>query len=98
MTDAEPVAADADLDDCDLSAGDQSVDGTIRNTADQPRDFVISIGWTDENLDSLGGGYAVVKRLGAGKEADFTVQATVAADADQCIPVVLRGTLAKLSQ
>lgn len=96
LRDAQPAAKDVKVDECDFAPGEQSVSGHVTNGGDRAFDYVIQVGWTDNGLESHGGGFAVVEQLAPGKSADWTVNATITAGATQCIPVVLRGVLPTL--
>lgn len=90
---AEGVAADAVLEDCGLEAGPQVVEGEITNSSAAVADFVIGLSWSNDALEDLGAGFAVVEALGAGETARFSLEATVRDGAVFCVPNVQRGML-----
>lgn len=85
---------DTTFGDCATAAGNQQVSGTIKNTAEDAQDFVITMNWTNDTYDVLGRGIAVVRRLDAGQSANFTLKARVATGATTCTPNVVGGELA----
>ena len=93
LADREPVGKDMTKGTCGLEEGLQTVEGTVNNTAAEPRDFVITINWVDDDLNTRGQGVAVVEDLVTKGTADWTVTANILDGATQCIPSVFRGEL-----
>lgn len=80
---------------CGTEAGEQSVSGTLKNPTDKTQGYLVAISWTNATNDTLGQGFAVVRGVQPGAEADWTVDANVAEGAVQCVPFVQRGSIPK---
>ncbi|HET7736315.1 MAG TPA: FxLYD domain-containing protein [Nocardioidaceae bacterium] len=93
LADQVPVAPDATYDECGLGGGPQTVTGTITNSADAPKDFVITFNWVDDELELRGQGVAVVEDLAPGATADWSATGQLLDGATQCVPSFFRGDL-----
>lgn len=93
LTDPVPVAPDATYEKCELGGGPQTVTGTIKNTADGAKDFVITINWVDDELELRGQGVAVVEDLAPGASTDWSATGQLLDGATQCVPSFFRGDL-----
>ena len=93
LVDQEPVAKDTEVGDCALEPGVQAVDGSLTNTASQPKDFVVTLSWVDDELELRGQGVAVVEDVAPGETARWSITANPLEGATQCIPAVFRGEL-----
>lgn len=91
---AEPVAADAELEDCALGAGEHSVAGEMTNSSAAAADFVITLTWSNDDLENLGTGFVVLEDVAPGETESWQLTATVKQGAVFCVPNVLRGSLA----
>ncbi len=85
--------ADVTYDECETERGDRTLAGTVTNPTRRSLDYVITFNWINDTSDVLGRGFVVVRDVGGGKSADWSLQAMVEDGATQCVPHVLRGTV-----
>ena len=83
-----------DLGDCHTEAGEQTVTGEVTSSASEATDYLVTLSWTTSDSDVMGRGFAVVRDLEPGATEEFTIKATVAKGATQCVPGVVYGSVA----
>lgn len=94
VTDAKGAIRDLTLGDCPTAAGEQSVSGSLTSSQQATADFLVTVSWTNATGDVMGRGYSVLTKVAPGQKVDFTITATVAAGATQCVKGVEYGTIA----
>lgn len=90
---AQGAIKDLSLGECKTKAGKQRVEGTIKSSQDKAGDFLVTVSWTTATGDVMGRGFAVVEDIPPGKSESFTIKATVAPGASQCVKGVEFGTI-----
>ncbi len=86
-----------DLTACPTKAGTVSLRGTVKNPTKKPAGYSITFSWLDDEAQVVGRGVAVLKKVEPGATARWRMDATVGKGATQCVPNVLRGTIAAKS-
>jgi hypothetical protein len=76
---------------CPTDAGKVKAKGTIKSSAKDVVDYVVSISWTNDTSDVMGRGDAVLRDVKPGDKVDFSVKADVAEGATRCVTGVIYG-------
>ena len=90
----EGAVSDVTFGACPTAAGTHTVTATVRNSAAQARDYVITVSWVNATFDVLARGVAVVAAAEPGVATGAELSAAVPDGAADCTFLVTAGTLA----
>lgn len=76
---------------CDTKLGDQKVTGTIKSSAKEARDYVVTINWV-HGSDVMGRATKLVEAVEPGKDTRVELTTKLTKAADGCTVNVTRGT------
>lgn len=87
------IAKDVKITECPTAKGAVVAKGTAKNSGKKPTDMSIMVIWLkSDSGNPLGSGIAALKQVKPGESKDWSVKATLVADADRCVLNALAGT------
>jgi hypothetical protein len=93
LVDSEGAIRDVTFGRCGVGRGKQRVEATIRNSASEARDYVVTVSWVSKTSDVLARGIATEKRVKPRAPVTVAVDVDVPKGVTQCTFHVDAGTL-----
>lgn len=91
---AKGAVGDLELGECEVTAGKQSLSGTVTSSRKKTADYVVQVDWINKHSDVRGRLVHVERDVEPGQTREWEATATVSSGATQCVPNVRAGHLA----
>lgn len=87
------VVNDLTLGACPGKAGEHTLTGSFKATANKAQDYVLAVTWTDDKNAVKGRAVQIFADVSPGSSESFELSAKVGEGATRCIPALTAGTL-----